>query len=118
MPLSRARSLLRCPPLVQHAAVPFGGPAGAAVPDRVDLFRANALRWAGGNIWRTSHNPYRPGLYSILDAVGVLCWDENRDFARPYAEDMEALVRRDRNHPSVVIWSAGNEVSGADCWEK
>lgn len=86
----------------------FGG-VGGAVPDRVNLFRANALRSVGGNIWRTSHNPYRPALYDILDAVGVLCWDENRDFARPYAADMEALVRRDRNHPSVVIWSAGNE---------
>lgn len=57
----------------------FGG-IGGAVPDRINLFRAMALRGVGGNTWRTSHNPYRPAVYDILDAVGVLVWDENRDF--------------------------------------
>ena len=90
----------------------FGG-VGGAVPDRVNLFRANALRSVGGNTWRTSHNPYRPAMYDILDAVGVLVWDENRDFNQMNVNDMERLVRRDRNHPSVIIWSACNEV---ECW--
>jgi hypothetical protein len=90
----------------------FGG-VGAAVPDRINLFRAQALRAVGGNTWRTSHNPYRPAVYDILDAVGVLVWDENRDFNQLNGRDMEQLVRRDRNHPSVVIWSACNEV---ECW--
>jgi hypothetical protein len=40
----------------------------------------------------------------------VLCWDENRDFNQMNIGDMETLVRRDRNHPSVVVWSACNEV--------
>ena len=86
------------------------GAVGGAVPDRVNLFRANALRSVGGNTWRTSHNPYRPALYDIMDATGILVWDENRDFNQMNIKDMEALVRRDRNHPSVVIWSACNEV--------
>ena len=87
----------------------FGG-TGTAVPDRVNLFKVNALRSVGGNTWRTSHNPYDPAVYDIMDAVGVLCWDENREFTTRTTADMEALVRRDRNHPSVIIWSACNEV--------
>jgi len=86
------------------------GAVGGAVPDRINLFRANALRSVGGNTWRTSHNPYRPELYDIMDATGILVWDENRDFNQMNVQDMEDLVRRDRNHPSVVIWSACNEV--------
>ena len=87
----------------------FGG-TGTAVPDRVNLFKVNALRSVGGNTWRTSHNPYDPAVYDIMDAVGVMCWDENRIFTPRNTGDMEELVRRDRNHPSVVIWSACNEV--------
>jgi hypothetical protein len=49
-------------------------------------------------------------LYDIMDATGILVWDENRDFNQMNVQDMENLVRRDRNHPSVVIWSACNEV--------
>ena len=89
------------------------GAVGGAVPDRINLFRANALRSVGGNTWRTSHNPYRPAMYDILDTVGVLVWDENRDFNQMNILDMERLVRRDRNHPSVIIWSACNEI---ECW--
>lgn len=86
------------------------GAVGAAVPDRINLFRANALRAVGGNTWRTSHNPYRPAVYEILNRVGVLVWDENRDFNQMNIDDMANLVRRDRNHPAVVIWSACNEI--------
>ena len=53
----------------------FGG-VGATTPDRLNLFRANALRAMGANTWRMSHNPYRPQLYDILDQLGLLCWDE------------------------------------------
>jgi hypothetical protein len=89
------------------------GAVGGAVPDRLNVFRANALRSVGGNTWRTSHNPYRPAVYDILDHLGVLVWDENRDFNMMNTMDMERLVRRDRNHPSVVVWSACNEI---ECW--
>lgn len=86
----------------------FGG-VGEAVPPRIDLFKANALRSVGGNSFRCSHNPYPPHVYDILDELGVLVWDENRDFSPGYVQDMGAMIRRDRNHPSVVIWSVCNE---------
>lgn len=48
-----------------------------------------------------------------MDTLGILVWDENRDFNQLNVKDMSDLVRRDRNHPSVVIWSACNEI---ECW--
>jgi beta-galactosidase/beta-glucuronidase len=52
---------------------------GVAMPPRIDLFRAQAGRAVGANVWRMSHNPYHPPLYDILDALGTTVWDENRD---------------------------------------
>ena len=82
-----------------------------AVPDRVNLFRAQASRGVGGNGRRTSHNPPAPTLLDIYDRVGVVVMDENRlfDNVTKYVENMGTLVKRDRNHPSVVIWSFCNE---------
>ena len=67
-------------------------------------FRAQASRALGANIWRQSHNPYAPGLYGVLDALGTMCWDENRDYGArymggAYAAAMRDMVKRDRNHP-------------------
>ena len=67
-------------------------------------FRAQAPRALGANIWRQSHNPYAPGLYGVLDALGTMCWDENRDYGArymggAYAAAMRDMVKRDRNHP-------------------
>eukprot|EP00730_Choanoeca_flexa_P006129 TRINITY_DN12089_c0_g1_i2.p1 TRINITY_DN12089_c0_g1~~TRINITY_DN12089_c0_g1_i2.p1 ORF type:complete len:1061 (+),score=193.83 TRINITY_DN12089_c0_g1_i2:86-3268(+) len=85
---------------------------GMGIPDRVNLFRAQGLRGLGGNSWRMSHNPPIPTLLDILDRLGVIVMDENRLFDNISSEvaDMADLVRRDRNHPSVVIWSFCNEV--------
>ena len=80
------------------------------MPERFNLYRAQALRALGGNAWRTSHNPYSPELYPLLDQLGLLVWDEARDYTWSAVQDMAALVRRDRNHPSVLIWSFCNEV--------
>eukprot|EP01065_Artemidia_motanka_P007129 TRINITY_DN1351_c0_g2_i2.p1 TRINITY_DN1351_c0_g2~~TRINITY_DN1351_c0_g2_i2.p1 ORF type:complete len:1015 (+),score=324.33 TRINITY_DN1351_c0_g2_i2:64-3045(+) len=82
---------------------------GVAMPDRLNLFKVQASRALGGNIWRMSHNPYVKGLYGLLDQLGVLVWDENRDYGMPYVDDMHDMVKRDRNHPSIVIWSFCNE---------
>jgi beta-galactosidase/beta-glucuronidase len=49
-----------------------------AIPDRVNLFRAQALRSVGGNGWRMSHNPPAPNLLDVLDRVGVVAMDETR----------------------------------------
>ena len=85
---------------------------GMAVPKRVNLFRAQASRAVGGNGRRTSHNPPDPAMLDIYDRIGVTVMDENRlfDNKSQYYDNMGALVKRDRNHPSVVIWSFCNEV--------
>ncbi|XP_065198692.1 beta-galactosidase BoGH2A-like [Sycon ciliatum] len=83
---------------------------GTAIPDRVHLFRAQASRAVGGSFWRMSHNPYLPVLYEFLDAVGILVWDENRDYGMKYVGEMHDMVKSHRNHPSIVVWSFCNEV--------
>jgi hypothetical protein len=84
---------------------------GMAVPDRVNLFRAQASRAVGGNGRRTSHNPPNPEMLEIYDRVGIVVMDENRLFDNNthYIHNMGSLIKRDRNHPSVVIWSFCNE---------
>jgi hypothetical protein len=87
---------------------------GMAVPDRINLFRAQASRSIGGNGRRTSHNPPDPTLLDIYDRLGMVVLDENRLFGNNshYVDNMQALVKRDRNHPSVILWSFCNEL---DC---
>ena len=87
------------------------GGVGMAVPDRFNLFRAQASRSVGGNGRRTSHNPPNPETLDIYDRLGIVVMDENRLFANDtaFVNNMGDLVRRDRNHPSVVIWSFCNE---------
>ena len=87
----------------------FAG-VGVAMPQRLDLFRAQVSRALGGNIWRMSHNPYRSGLYDVLDLLGVLAWDENRDMGPSYVWEMHDMVKRGRNHPSIIVNSLCNEI--------
>lgn len=84
---------------------------GIAVPDRINLFRAQAMRAVGANSWRMSHNPPIPVLLDIMDSVGILVWNENREFGDNFmwVQNQRDMVRRDRNHPSVIIWSFCNE---------
>jgi hypothetical protein len=82
---------------------------GMAVPERINLFRAQALRGVGGNGWRMSHNSYRNTLYSTLDRVGVLVWDETRDLREPQRPAFGQMVKEHRNHPSIMLWSFCNE---------
>ena len=83
----------------------FAG-VGVAVPDRINLFRAQSLRGVGGNGWRMSHNPGSQATLSILDVLGVLVWDENREFDTDssHVDGMAAMVQQGRHHPSVIIW--------------
>ena len=85
---------------------------GMAVPDRINLFRAQQMRAVGANSWRMSHNPPIPVLLDILDTLGILVWDENREFGNDnvWVQNQRDMVRRDRNHPSVMVWSFCNEV--------
>jgi beta-galactosidase len=84
---------------------------GSALPDRLQYFRIGRLKQMGGNAYRTSHNPPTPELLEACDHLGMLVMDENRLLGSDAAnlDRLEALVRRDRNHPSVIIWSICNE---------
>jgi len=84
---------------------------GMAVTDRLHLFRAQASRSVGGNGRRTSHNPAAPVMLDIYDRIGITVMDENREFANnsEYVSNMGSMVKRDRNHPSIIIWSFCNE---------
>jgi beta-galactosidase len=104
-----------------------GGCLGAAVPERVWERRLEILRDMGCNAIRTSHNPYAAEFLDLCDRMGFLVMNEAFDewkvpkgqigpngyanyFDEWYGRDVQNFVRRDRNHPSVVLWSAGNEI--------
>jgi beta-galactosidase len=104
-----------------------GGSVGTAVPERIWERRLELLQQMGCNAIRLSHNPPAPELLDLLDKMGFLvmaeAFDEWRQpkgqtplygyhkyFEEWSERDMSAMIERDRNHPSVVIWSAGNEV--------
>ncbi len=84
---------------------------GAAVPDRLQYFRVARLKEMGVNAYRTSHNPPTPELLDACDHLGMLVMDENRLLGSDtmHLEQVEGLVRRDRNHACVGIWSIANE---------
>ena len=88
-----------------HAAV------GTAIPYELHLYRLRRLRDMGCNAIRTSHNPQSPGFYRACDELGFAVMDETRHFGAAPAElhQLRTLVRRDRNHPCVFLWSLFNE---------
>jgi beta-galactosidase len=116
------------------------GCLGAAVPDKVLERRLRLLKEIGVNAIRTSHNPPAPELLDFCDRLGLLVMDEAFDEFTPgknkwisgrndglpshfgYAEvfdqwsvtDIQDMVRRDRNHPCVILWSIGNEIDYAN----
>lgn len=99
------------------------GSLGTAVPDEFWVRRLKALKNIGCNAIRCSHNPPSPEFLNICDSLGLLVIDEAFDkwksgYYEPFFDDCAAsdiadMVIRDRNHPSVIVWSVGNEVSEA-----
>jgi beta-galactosidase len=101
------------------------GALGAAFNTRAAERQLEILKEMGCNAIRTSHNPPAPELLDLCDRMGFLVEDEafdawktpkkrndyNKLFYPWHEEDLKAMVRRDRNHPSVFIWSIGNEVN-------
>ena len=101
-----------------------GGCVGAAVPVAIWEDRLRLLKAMGCNAIRTSHNPPDPVLLDLCDRMGFLVMDETFDmwetgkvkngynlyFDDWWQRDLVDQVHRDRNHPSVVLWSAGNEI--------
>jgi beta-galactosidase len=100
------------------------GGLGAAVPERVWERRLEILKAMGVNAIRTSHNPPAPEFLDLCDRLGFLVMNEafdewttgkvpagyHRYFAEWAERDVTDFVHRDRNHPSIVLWSAGNEI--------
>ncbi|RYY31911.1 MAG: beta-galactosidase, partial [Sphingobacteriaceae bacterium] len=84
---------------------------GVAVPDALWEFRLRKLKEMGVNGYRCAHNPPAVELLDACDSLGMLVMDENRNFnASPeYVRQLEWMVRRDRNHPSIILWSVFNE---------
>ncbi|MGA3045422.1 MAG: glycoside hydrolase family 2 TIM barrel-domain containing protein [Terracidiphilus sp.] len=101
-----------------------GGAVGIAVPNSVWERRLIALRSLGVNAIRTAHNPPSPQFLDLCDRMGILvmeemfdCWtvgknpyDYHLNFDQWSSIDTRDTVRRDRNHPSIILWSAGNEI--------
>jgi beta-galactosidase len=84
---------------------------GVAIPDALLAWRLERLKAMGCNAIRMSHNAPTAELLDWCDRLGFLVMDENRNFnpAPDYLAQLEWLVRRDRNHPSVILWSVFNE---------
>jgi beta-galactosidase len=121
------------------------GSFGNAVPTAVWALRLAELKEMGCNAVRTSHHPFAPEFYDLCDQLGIYVFDEafdewTRDWAYDYTEnprgkskygyhlyftqwhetDLRAMLRRDRNHPSVVLYSIGNEIPNqldSDGWK-
>lgn len=100
------------------------GPLGAVAIDRAEERRVELMKANGFNAIRTSHNPPSPAFLDACDRLGVLvideafdCWEVGKNgqdysvYFKDWAErDIASMVRRDRNHPSVIMWSIGNEI--------
>ena len=84
---------------------------GVAVPAAVQAWRVQQLKDLGCNALRSSHNPPDPALLDACDRLGMLVIDELRlpGVAPEFLGQLGDLIRRDRNHPSVILWSLGNE---------
>ena len=84
---------------------------GVALPDRLFTYRLEKLREMGSNSYRCSHNPPAPELLDECDRLGILVIDENRRLGNSpkILSQVESMVRRDRNHPSIILWSICNE---------
>lgn len=87
---------------------------GTALPDRLQNYRIEKLKELGVNAYRTSHHPPTPELLEACDRLGMLVIDEHRQVGcgEEIANQLRSLVKRDRNHPSVILWSIGNEEGG------
>ena len=104
------------------------GPMGVAIPDEILERRLRQLKEMGCNAVRTGHTPFPPTFYDLCDRLGLMVMNEIFDgwrrkaandygataFGEWWRRDLTDFVRRDRNHPSVILWSIGNETGESD----
>lgn len=107
------------------------GPLGAKAFDRAEERRVQLLKSNGYNAIRSAHNPPSPAFLDACDRLGMLVIDEAFDMWRNgknafdyhlyfdswWKKDIESMIRRDRNHPSIIMWSIGNEIPAMDAPE-
>jgi beta-galactosidase len=100
------------------------GPLGAAAYDRAEERRVELMKASGFNSIRCAHNPPSQAFLAACDKLGIMVIDEafdmwkneknsedyHRFFDEWWKEDISSMVKRDRNHPSVIMWSIGNEI--------
>jgi beta-galactosidase len=104
------------------------GPLGARSFDRAEIRRVALMKESGFNAIRCSHNPPAPAFLEACDSLGMLvideafdCWNEGKNaddyhvyFQDWWQRDLQSMLLRDRNHPSIIMWSIGNEIPGMD----
>jgi beta-galactosidase len=104
------------------------GPLGARSYDRAEERRVELLKASGFNAIRCAHNPPAQAFLDACDRLGMLViveafdtWSEPKNphdynlfFDKAWRTDLDAMLARDRNHPSIVMWSIGNEIPGMD----
>lgn len=103
-----------------------GGPTGAIITEQLIRWKVKLLKEMGCNAIRTAHNPHLPVFYKVCDEMGMFVMDEIFDgwhkkadfdygfqaFDKWHAKDLRDFIRRDRNHPSIFLYSLGNETKG------
>lgn len=103
-------------------------PVGQAIPEDLWRKRIRLLKDMGCNTIRTAHNPFPPVFYRLCDEMGMMVVDEifdgwkrkgandygGRYFHEWWKRDVKDWIRRDRNHPSIIMWSIGNETGTTD----
>lgn len=108
---------------IHHTMVP----GGAVAPEQYWARVIKELQASGSNSIRTAHAPMAPEFYDLCDKMGMLVMDEwcdkwknlmvrsfYQDWDKVWKTDLQSFLERDRNHPSIYMWSYGNEVSEAD----
>ncbi len=103
------------------------GPLGSAAFDRAEERKVELLKAAGNNAVRTAHNPPSPAFLDACDRLGLLVledafdvwtrpkvkFDYSQYFEKSWRDDLDSMILRDRNHPSIVMWGMGNEIPEA-----
>jgi beta-galactosidase len=93
---------------------------GSALPDSRHVKDMEMIRAMGANFWRTSHYPHAPATIEASDRLGLMVWEElpvNKEIGEPdeYTANVlkmaEEMIRRDRNHPAVILWGIAGEIN-------
>ncbi len=84
---------------------------GVALPDKINKYKIRLLKEMGSNAYRCAHHPPTPELLDLCDSIGMLVLDENRflSSSEEGLKDLATMLYRDRNHPSIFMWSMENE---------